>query len=391
MNFFSKLPILLAFLALNFSQNSIAQSYNNFYGGIVSNCSIDTLQTNLLEFESFGVKEVGTTANANALNWLINKYTSFGYTDIEIDTFTYSSNFAYNLIVTKIGTRYPNTFVIIDGHYDTKNGLGANDNGSGISIILETARLLKDIDTEFSVKFINFSAEEVGLVGSFHYVNNVVVPQNLDIKILLNIDEVGGVNGEINNTIVCERDENNNPSTNNVASANYTDTLARCMQLYSNLFTTISYAYSSDYMPFQSAGKIITGLFEENQSPYTHTVNDVFANLDMNYVFEVAKGTVGSSLYYAVAYDSTISINEFNQKDFELYPNPATDFITIKFNPEKNSKGNLKIVNLLGEVVYENNINEPTTIISLNHFTSGIYHLIVESDKFIQTQKFMVR
>jgi hypothetical protein len=391
MNFFSKLPILLAFLALNFSQNSIAQSYNNFYGGIVSNCSIDTLQTNLLEFESFGVKEVGTTANANALNWLINKYTSFGYTDIEIDTFTYSSNFAYNLIVTKIGTRYPNTFVIIDGHYDTKNGLGANDNGSGISIILETARLLKDIDTEFSVKFINFSAEEVGLVGSFHYVNNVVVPQNLDIKILLNIDEVGGVNGEINNTIVCERDENNNPSTNNVASANYTDTLARCMQLYSNLFTTISYAYSSDYMPFQSAGKIITGLFEENQSPYTHTVNDVFANLDMNYVFEVAKGTVGASLYYAVAYDSTISINEFNQKDFELYPNPATDFITIKFNPEKNSKGNLKIVNLLGEVVYENNINEPTTIISLNHFTSGIYHLIVESDKFIQTQKFMVR
>lgn len=391
MNFLLKLPILLAFLALNFSQNIIAQSYNSFYGGFVNNCSIDSLQTNLLEFESFGKKEVGTTANANALNWLINKYTSYGYTDIKIDTFTYSSNFAYNLIVTKIGTRYPNKFVIIDGHYDSKTGPGTNDNGSGVGIILETARLLKDIDTEFSVKFINFSAEEVGLVGSFHYVNTVVVPQNMDIKIVLNIDEVGGVNGEVNNTIVCERDENNSPSTNNVASANYTDTLARCMQLYSNLFTTISYAYSSDYMPFQSAGKIITGLFEENQSPYPHTVNDLFSNLDMNYVFEVAKGTVGASLYYAVAYDTVNSINEIQQKDFVLYPNPATDFITVKFNSEKNSKGNLKIVNLLGEVVYENNINEPTTIISLNHFTSGIYHLIFESDKFIQTQKFMVR
>lgn len=369
----------------------MAQSYNSFYGGIVNNCSFDSLQNNILDFTTFGVKEVGTTANENALNWLINKYTSFGYTDIVIDTFTYSSDFAYNLIVTKTGSVYPNRFVIIDGHYDTKNGEGANDNGSGISMILEIARLLKNIDTEFSIKFINFSAEEVGLVGSSYYVNNIVVPQNLDIKILLNIDEVGGVNGEVNNTIVCERDENNIPLTNNVASANYTDTLARCMQLYSNLFTTISFAYSSDYMPFQSAGEIITGLFEDNQSPYPHTINDVFANLDMNYVFEVAKGAVGASLYYAVAYDSLTSIKEFNQKEFEFYPNPATDFITVKFNSEKNSKGNLKIVNLLGEVVYENRINEPTKTISLNHFTSGIYHLIIESDKFIQTQKFMVR
>ena len=391
MKLIAKGCILLVFFTLSSVQQTKAQSYNNFYGGIVNNTSFDSLQNNILDFASFGVKEVGTAANANALNWLINKYTAFGYTDIEIDTFTYSGDFAYNLIVTKTGTLYPNRYVIIDGHYDTKNGQGANDNGSGISIILETARLLKDIDTEFSVKFINFSAEEVGLVGSSHYVSNVVVPQNLDIKILLNIDEVGGVNGDVNNTIVCERDENNIPSTNNVTSANYTDTLARCMQLYSNLFTTISYAYSSDYMPFQSAGEIITGLFEENQSPYPHTVSDVFSNLDMNYVFEVAKGTVGASLYYAVALDSANSINELNQNNFVLYPNPASGFITIAFDQEKNVNGNLKIVNLLGKVVYENNINEATIILDINPFASGIYYLIIESDGLNQTQKFMVR
>lgn len=391
MKLITKLSVLLTFLSLIPSQNTKAQNYNNFYGGIVNNSSIDSLQNNILDFVSFGVKEVATPANENALNWLINKYTSFGYTDIEIDTFTYSGDFAYNLIVTKTGSVYPNRYVIIDGHYDTKNGEGANDNGSGISIILETARLLRNVATEFSVKFINFSAEEVGLVGSSHYVNNIVVPQNLDIKILLNIDEVGGVNGQVNNTIVCERDENNIPSTNNVTSANYTDTLARCMQLYSNLFTTISYAYSSDYMPFQNAGEIITGLFEDNQSPYTHTVFDVFANLDMNYVFEVAKGTVGASLYYAVALDSANSIHELNQNDFVLYPNPASDFITIAFGQEKNIKRNFKIVNLLGKVVYENKIHEATTIIDINHFASGIYYLIIESDGLNQTQKFMVK
>lgn len=387
----SKLPILLAFLALYSSQNIIAQSYNSFYGDIVNNCSYDSINQNLIDFENLGIKESGTAALTNTLNWLIDKYQQYGYTDIVLDTFDYNGNEAYNLIVTKPGTTYPNTFVVVDGHYDTKTGTGTNDNGSGISIILETARLLQNINTEYSIKFINFSMEEVGLVGSAHYVNNVVIPQNLNIKIVFNIDEVGGVKGLVNNIITCERDENPVPSTNNVASANYTDTLVTCVQLYSSLNTEISYAYGSDYVPFQSKDYVITGLFEKNETPHRHTATDSIAYVDISYVFEIAKGTVGASLYYAVAYDTVNSINEIQQKDFVLYPNPATDFITVKFNPEKNSKGNLKIVNLLGEVVYQNNINEPTTIISLNHFTSGIYHLIVETDKFIQTQKFMVR
>ncbi|MBI2281820.1 MAG: T9SS type A sorting domain-containing protein [Bacteroidetes bacterium] len=111
----------------------------------------------------------------------------------------------------------------------------------------------------------------------------------------------------------------------------------------------------------------------------------------MNYVFEVAKGTVGASLYYAVALDSANSINELEQKDFVLYPNPASDFITIAFDQEKNVKGNLKIVNLLGKVVYESHINEATTRIDINPFASGIYYLIIESSGLNQIQKFVVR
>lgn len=391
MKIFSKALILLIFLLFTSQQKSFAQAYNNFYGGIVGNCSIDSLQSNLMAIEGFGVKQVGTTAITNELSWLKNKYMSYGYTDIKIDTFSYSSNFGYNLIVTKLGSVYPNRFVIIDGHYDSKTGPGTNDNGSGVSIILEVARLLKNINTEFSIKFINFSAEEVGLIGSSHYVNNVVIPQNLDIKIVFNIDEVGGVNGQVNNTIVCERDENNNPSTNNVMSANYTDTLARCMQLYSNLSTVISYAYSSDYMPFQGAGKIITGLYEDNVSPNPHTVNDVYANLDLNFVYEVAKGSIGASLYYAVATDTSTSINELVQKDFVLYPNPVSDFITIKSNSQKDISGHLKITNLLGEIVLENNSYSSTNPIDVRHFTSGIYYLEIESDDSRISQKFIVR
>ncbi|PJB15156.1 MAG: leucyl aminopeptidase [Flavobacteriales bacterium CG_4_9_14_3_um_filter_32_8] len=355
-----------------FSTSNYAQSYDNYYGSIVNQCSYDSIDIHLTELENLGVKEIGTAALDNTLNWLISKYTSYGYTNIEIDTFTYSSTNAYNLIVTKQGTVYPNTYVIVDGHYDTKTGTGTNDNGSGISIILETARLLQNVDTKYSIKFINFSQEEVGLVGSWHYVNNTVIPSNLDIKVLLNIDEVGGVNGMVNNTIVCERDESN-PSANNVASANYTDTLANCVSLYSNLQTEISYAYSSDYMPFQSNNEIITGLFEKNQSPHPHTSTDLKIYLDVNYVYEIAKATIGASLYFAVAYLTT-DVEQENKSNFSVYPNPAKGSITIEFN--QTPIGQLKMTDIAGKQVKLaplNSIKKQT--FSIAELAKGIYFL----------------
>src|SRR5690606_30261960 len=144
-----------------------------------------------------------------------------------------------NIIVTKTGTLYPDQFVIIDGHYDTINGPGVNDNGSGTSIILEIARILKDVPTEYSIKFIHFTAEELGLIGSYHYVQEVAVPQNLNIKLVLNIDQVGGVAGETNHTITCERDEDG-PNSNNNASDIATTQLANLIGLYSDLNTEFS-------------------------------------------------------------------------------------------------------------------------------------------------------
>ena len=77
--------------------------------------------TYLTEFASFGVKSTGSTNNNNAFNWLKNKYISFGYdaSQISENAFTYGGNTTKNLILTKTGTLYPNTFVIVCGHYDT--------------------------------------------------------------------------------------------------------------------------------------------------------------------------------------------------------------------------------------------------------------------------------
>jgi hypothetical protein len=89
---------------------------------VVNQCSQSNITTNLTQFEALGVKRRGTTSLQNTLDWLKNKYSSYGYTaaQMEEDSYTYSGSSAVckNLIVTKVGTTFPNIFVIVCGHYD---------------------------------------------------------------------------------------------------------------------------------------------------------------------------------------------------------------------------------------------------------------------------------
>ena len=225
--------LLLTIALLLTSLASTAQVYTEQYATIVNQVSATNILNNLTEFENLGVKRRGTTPLQNTLNWLKAEYLSYGYTTAQMQeySFTNGSTTGKNLVITKVGTLYPDTFVIICGHYDTITGKGTNDNGSGVVTIFEVARLLQNIPTEYSIKFINFSGEEDGLVGSQHFVSTVVnaTTPKMDIKLVFNIDEVGGRAGFTNNTITCERDTGS-PTSNNAASNTITNQLMTCVE-----------------------------------------------------------------------------------------------------------------------------------------------------------------
>lgn len=329
---------LFIFSALYISIFSSAQTFIQAYQNRIEQITQTNINTYLTEFAAFGVKTTGSANNNNTFNWLKNKYLAFGYTAAQIseNAFTYNGATTKNLILTKTGTKYPNIFVIVCGHYDTIAGPGVNDNGSGTSVILEMARILKDVPTEYSIKFINFTGEEQGLRGSQNYVNTVVNSTNpkMNIKLVFNIDQVGGVAGEVNNTITCERDTSNSPSTNNVASNSVTQELMNCVTLYSPLQTNIYYAYGSDYMPFQSNGEVITGFYEYNESSQPHSSGDTYANMDPVFVYNVAKAALGAVQHFTTAETSTLSVAdcppEKMLESLRIYPNPAFDFINIE-------------------------------------------------------------
>ena len=336
--------------------NLNAQTYDPFIQNKVDELSYDSVYSKLQAFENLGIKQAGTEALDQTASWIINQYQQYGYNDIEIDSFYVGQNLVYNIIVTKTGTSFPDTYLIVDGHYDTYGGPGVNDNGTGTVIILEVARLMANVETEYSIKFIHFTAEEIGLAGSYHYVDNTVIPQNMDIRLVFNIDEVGGVAGEVNNTVTCERDEWA-PSGNNAASAAFTDTLASLTEIYSDLFTQISYAYGSDYVPFMQNGYVVTGLYETNESPYPHSINDSLSNLDPEYVFEITKASLAASLYFSdyVNPSTNISINSENQYEFLISPNPFEDYFELK-NP-LSEPVDIKLFDMMGKMIFKSSID----------------------------------
>jgi aminopeptidase YwaD len=146
------------------AQSISAQTFIQAYKDRADMVAQTNITANLQEFGNLGIKKTGSQANVNTLNWIKNKYLSYGYTASQIteSPFTYGSVTSKNLIITKTGTLYPNKYVIICGHFDTIYGPGVNDNGSGTSIILEAARILQNVPTEYSIKFIHFSGEEQG-------------------------------------------------------------------------------------------------------------------------------------------------------------------------------------------------------------------------------------
>jgi aminopeptidase YwaD len=97
------------------------------------------------------------------------------------------------------GSVYPDSFIVFSAHYDHLGSIGkktyfpgANDNASGTSLLLELAHHYGKAENrpKYSVAFMAFGAEEAGLWGSKHYVENPLFPLR-QIKFLLNLDLTG--------------------------------------------------------------------------------------------------------------------------------------------------------------------------------------------------------
>jgi Zn-dependent M28 family amino/carboxypeptidase len=78
----------------------------------------------------------------------------------------------YNVIAESKGGD-KNHVLVVDAHLDAIYGAGMLDNASGSATILEIAQMMKNVNPTNKLRFIWFGGEELGLLGSEYYVNNL--------------------------------------------------------------------------------------------------------------------------------------------------------------------------------------------------------------------------
>ena len=105
--------------------------------------------------------------------------------------------FTQNVIGHIEGSHYPDSFIYITAHYDHLGKMGsktifrgANDNASGVAMMLSLAKHYSKHPPKYSILFVAFAAEEIGLLGSNHFTKYPFIPHE-NIKLVLNFDLLG--------------------------------------------------------------------------------------------------------------------------------------------------------------------------------------------------------
>lgn len=374
--------IYLLLIVSSFLSKAYAQRYFPLIADKVT--LVSDIQDKLIAYENFGPKVTASRTLDSVNSWLVEYYTSLGYT-VSLDSFL--SGTATNIIIEKLG-QDTSTWLIVGAHYDSvKESYGANDNGSGVVATMEIARIIADIPTRRSVRLINFSGEEQGLLGSKHYVANTLNP-NDNVQLMLNLDQLGGAKFADNSKIVCERDEGNSTTRNDVLSLLKTDTLATIINQYTSLEPVFGPAFSTDYMPFEDSGYTITGLYQESDySRFYHSSADRVFNMDTEATEQVIKGALAATLYFA-GIDLLVGMESLENSSVIIYPSPTSNIFRVDGLQGRNM---IMITNSLGQIVLKTNVNNSDPI-DVSLLSNGLYTVSIytQEDKYIASAKLII-
>lgn len=142
--------------------------------------------------QEIGERVAGTAGEEEARDYIYQVFEGLGYeTEVQPFSFTNRGSTVESANVVAVKPGRLNYQIIIGAHYDTVRGVeGVDDNASGVGVMLEVAERIKDIETPYTVRFIAFGAEEVGLVGSNHYVSEMSESDIHHTKAMINLDSL---------------------------------------------------------------------------------------------------------------------------------------------------------------------------------------------------------
>jgi len=306
----------------------------------------------------------------------------------------YTDGWIPNVVAEKTGLEHPDSVYIIGGHYDvyTSGAPGADDNASGTAGVMETARALSLYDYDKTIRFICFSGEELGLVGSGYYAEQAAIFDD-NILAMINLDMIshsatGTEDPEIWYAI-------------NSFSGWMADDLEEAIDLYIENTTTANgsgsfFARASDHASFWD--RDFPAIFlndcldwdSPNFNNYIHTGNDVLGISANNPVLarSITQSCVAMLADYAGVAVSSGEDEYLVESSLMLYPNPANQYIIIQADALINQ---ISVFNSMGKLVHEQSIASENSIkIDISGLEKGFYVVSTISDKGSNNQQKLI-
>ncbi|MBI5476801.1 MAG: M28 family peptidase [Ignavibacteriales bacterium] len=159
-----------------------------------TNFSQDSAHQILKHFSlQIGPRPMGSPAEQKALRYAVEKFLNYGCDTayiMQIDRYIGGNTSSGVAVGIKYG--YSKKSIVIGGHIDSSDPEipGTNDDASGCTVVLETARISCNQKLNSTLVFCCFGGEEKGLVGSKHFVRNF---KDIDsVKLMIQLDMADG-------------------------------------------------------------------------------------------------------------------------------------------------------------------------------------------------------
>jgi hypothetical protein len=238
----------------------------------------ETLLLGYLEnLTSFGPRLTGTEGCDQAAHYI---YKAFQDMRLAVRYHNYTDDrvSGSNIEATLYGLDSTNTFIIC-GHYDTVySGPGADDDGSGVAAVLAAAEIMRNYQFNHTIRFVAFSGEEQGLIGSSHYVEDAY-HNNEPIVAVLNADMIGfapsasdGLKGKIYENDASEW------------IVTFTKDISQVYADYIDIeLTAQGETWGSDHNSFWEYGYDAVFYAEFNFNDYYHSAADTVDHMNISY------------------------------------------------------------------------------------------------------------
>jgi hypothetical protein len=161
-------------------------------GTPVAKYGVEVARPLIRDFTNIGSRVAGSDGEAQAAQYIATVFKAIGYSP-ETQPFTAAAGnksiTSANVVAVKNGTSSQE--IIVGAHYDsTDAGPGADDNASGVAVMLEVAKLIQNASTPYTIRFIAFGAEESGLLGSYAYLNQMSQEEFENVITMIDLDSL---------------------------------------------------------------------------------------------------------------------------------------------------------------------------------------------------------